>query len=41
MVATSGGTHLGGKDVGQRVMVHLIKLYKKKDKELRKDVSAV
>jgi len=42
VVATNGDTHLGGEDFDQRVMEHLIKLYKKKKgKDLRKDVRAV
>jgi len=42
VVATNGDTHLGGEDFDQRVMDHLIKLYKKKKgKDLRKDVRAV
>jgi len=42
VVATNGDTHLGGEDFDQRVMEHLIKLYKKKKgKDLRKDTRAV
>ena len=41
VVATNGDTHLGGEDFDQRVMEHFIKLYKKKGKDLRKDVRAV
>lgn len=42
VVSTNGDTHLGGEDFDQRVMDHLIKLYKKKKgKDIRKDNRAV
>ena len=42
VVATNGDTHLGGEDFDQRVMEHMIKLFKKKTgKDLRSDDSAV
>jgi len=42
VVATSGDTHLGGEDFDQRVMEHLMKVYKKKTgKDVKTDVRAV